>query len=281
MEKYEKIQNFDSENLFIFYEKVDGSNVSFKKTKDGKLSFFSRKRELLDIENEDIFKKLLKIYDTEFYKNMPIDILFFGELLGMAKIPYNKNLVNKKIEEELFIFDAYEDNKYWEPSKLTKTNLYEFRVPEFKVVKCKVSEIKDFIDNDKISFIDNKSKIEGYIIRSFNDNSFKFKYVTTEFQETKGIKNTKVDPNIRSLEKWIQKFTLEEPVKNIKEFLQKCKEDFESENQNCNLNIKNILPLIEENNLAEFEYFEREIYNKQGEYIKTLKQPINFKALIK
>lgn len=278
MEKYKTIIPYNKGMKWIIYEKIDGSNVSFKKGEDGKLTFFSRNRELEDIENEKVFNKLLGLYDSEFYKIMEIDTLYFGELLGMAKIPYNRVQHQRALNEELFIFDMFRDGDYLCPAEFLSYSLGEFKRPSFQTITGTFKEIDSYIQNeDVISAVDGVSKIEGYIVKSFYSNSICFKKVSKEFAEgINGAKKEAREPNKRYLEKWVQKWVYEEPVKNIKTFIQNSKQDFENENPGVKLATKMLVPLIIQYDLCGVEY--KEIQYTDGMGVEhTKKVPINLK----
>lgn len=266
MNKYRKIP---SKLRLIVAEKVDGSNVSFKKNYDGTVEFFSRNRELGTRPEEKVFSKLNKLYDSEFYKVMSLGYTYFGELLGQAKLPYNNRGV-LPLNEELFIFDCMKPNgEYVVQNKFMDFDLGEFKRPKFDVIF--MNELDDLLkDLDKrVSFVDNKTLVEGVVVKTFDIDTLVYKVVNKAFSEH--VHEASKMANLPMIEKYVQKYVREEPCKSWKQFIQMCKQDFSAE-WGGKLNTGNFEETITKNKLAEFEY--KEIKYIDGLNIEHTKQII-------
>lgn len=175
--------------------------------------------------------------------------IYFGEILGQGKLQYNQDKPNYYV-----LFDCFDikQNRYLEDNEWTHSR---------KIDKIFIN-ISENTNWDKIfKKYYSKSKVgsnydcEGMVIK-FQNQDQKYKFVRSDLKEiVKLTKQLTYDPNIRLVEKWIQKFVYEEPVNNWKDFIIKCKEDFKSEHQG-KLNTKIIQILIEDNNLNQLEYKE-------------------------
>lgn len=266
MEKYRKIP---SKVRVSVAEKVDGSNVSFKKHYDGSIEFFSRNRELGTKPEEKVFSKLNKLYESDFYNKMILEYTYFGELLGQAKLPYNNRGI-KPLNEELFIFDVMDSRgEYVKQSDFVTFDLGEFLRPKFNVIY--ISELSEYLDTleEKVSFIDDKVKVEGVVVKSFDSNDFVYKVVNKSFNEV-FHKETKM-ANLPMIEKYVQKYVYEEPSENWKQFIQMCKRDF-NEEWGSKLNTGNFQEVILKNKLAEL--ITKEIFYTDGFGIEHSKELI-------
>lgn len=203
------------ENRILIQEKIDGSNFAFG-LNDGKFKIYSRTNEITNLKEfgktkldevrglEDKIRKMFPDYRT---------IMFYGEILGQAKLSYNKEK-SGKLKDSFFLFDMFYSKDQGHTKTLIEEGFGEWAdytkleslaklliecqvVPIIKIMSYeewqdKQNELfnKYVQNNDNVypSLInETESPREGVVVK-VESTPMRYKIVSAAFREKQGLK---------------------------------------------------------------------------------------------
>lgn len=245
-------ENRDNLGNIVVMEKIDGANASFTLDKDGKLRYFSRRRELFVGEDSLIgfVQWINKNVDTS---KLEKDKVYFGEWTTRHKLDYGEN------HKKFFLFDIYDINseEYIHTDKVINVakELNIPHAPVFYAGKFKSMEhLESMVGNSQLGEIG-----EGIVIKfvdfQYRSSQLYLKMVSENFLEVKQPKKKKVESIDELVSSTITVARADKMIRKMVDDGQLSQEELTIENMGKILKVvgKEIVIDILEEELATFE----------------------------
>lgn len=245
-------ENRDTLGNIVVMEKIDGANASFTLDKDGKLRYFSRRRELF--VGEDSLNGFVQWVDKNVdTSKLEKDKVYFGEWTTPHKLNYGDN------HKKFFLFDIYDINSevYIHTDKVINVakELDIPHAPVFYTGKFKSMEhLESMVGNSQLGKIG-----EGIVVKFVNfqyrSSQLYLKMVSENFLEVKQPKKKKVDSIDELVSSTITVARADKMIRKMVDDGQLSQEELTIENMGKILKVvgKEIVVDILEEELATFE----------------------------
>ena len=173
-------ENKDTLGEIVVMEKIDGANASFTLDKDGKLRYFSRRRELF-IGDDGLVGFVQWVNNNVDVSKLEKDKVYFGEWTTSHKLDYGEN------HKKFFLFDIFDINEeeYTDISEVIEV------ADKLKISHAPIFYSGEFQDMEHLESLVGKSELgdigEGIVVK-FNDFKYRskklyLKMVSEQFSE--------------------------------------------------------------------------------------------------